>query len=189
MSAYVSTALKKEGYVERSDWNTPLPAKGQFYSRTSMSEPFEKTIDRTTPILLEPMAPRANSMDIPHRPQALAARRSPRIAVKAKGKIVFIDPAEIIALEAQGNYVSLRHISGSYLIRESISTIAEKLNSFGFVRIHRCVLVNKACIEELRRCAAGVYLLRVRGSREYTITRTYKKNLRFLAELWLGTEI
>jgi two-component system, LytTR family, response regulator len=100
-----------------------------------------------------------------------------------------MDPAEIIALEAEGNYVSLCHISGSYHIRESISTVAEKLDQFGFVRIHRCVLVNKACIEELRRCFTGTYLLRVSGGKEYTITRTYKKNLRFLAESWLGTGI
>lgn len=115
-----------------------------------------------------------------------AARRSPRIAIKAKGKIVFIDPAEIIALEAGGNYVSLCHTSDSYLIREPISTLAEKLNPFGFVRIHRCVLVNIAYIEELRRSVTGVYLLRVSGGKEYTITRTYKNNLRFLAESCLA---
>jgi two-component system LytT family response regulator len=117
------------------------------------------------------------------------ARRSPRIAVKAKGKTVFLDPGEILSLEADGNYVSLRHRSGSYLIRESITIVAEKLNSFGFVRIHRCVLVNKAYIEELRRCVTGAYVLRISGGKEYTITRTYKNNLRFLAESWLGTDI
>jgi two-component system LytT family response regulator len=128
-------------------------------------------------------------MDTSLQSQAPVVRRSPRIAIKAKGKIVFMDPAEIIALEADGNFVSLCHTSGLYLIRESISNIAEKLNPFGFVRIHRCVLVNVAYIEELRRCVTGVYLLRVSGGKEYTVTRTYKNNLRFLAESWLGTEI
>jgi DNA-binding LytR/AlgR family response regulator len=50
-------------------------------------------------------------------------------------------------------------------------------------------LVNVAYIEELRRSVTGVYLLRVSGGKEYSITRTYKNNLRFLAESWLGTEI
>ena len=32
-------------------------------------------------------------------------------------------------------------------------------------------------------------LVRVSGGKKYTITRTYKNNLRFLADIWLGTEI
>jgi len=100
-----------------------------------------------------------------------------------------MDPAEIHAVEADGNCVSLRARSGSYVIREPISSIAEKLHPFGFVRIHRCVLVNTAYIEELRRCVTGVYLLRISSGEEYTITRTYKDNLKYLAESWLGTEI
>jgi DNA-binding LytR/AlgR family response regulator len=175
--------------VERSDWNATALAEATAAHKSEYKcEPFKKNTDRTT-ILLERTDSGTQSMGTFLPSQPLAARRSLRVGIKTKGKIVFIDLTEIIALEAEGNHVSLCHASGSYLIRESISTIAEKLYPFGFIRIHRCVLVNKAYIEELRRCATGVYLLRLRGGREYTITRTYKNNLRFLAESWLGTEI
>ena len=33
-----------------------------------------------------------------------------------------------------------------------------------------------------------MYLVRVSSGKKYTITRTYKNNLRFLADIWLGTE-
>jgi hypothetical protein len=59
----------------------------------------------------------------------------------------------------------------------------------GFVRIHRSVVVNLAHSEELRRCVTGVYLVRVSDGKKYTITRAYKNNLRFLADIWLGIEI
>jgi DNA-binding LytR/AlgR family response regulator len=150
---------------------------------------FENALDCTGPILLKQTGPSSKLMDTSLPTQAFAATRSSRIAIKARGKIVFMDSAEIIALEADGNSVSLRHTSGRYVIRESISSVAEKLNPFGFVRIHRCVLVNRVYIEELRRCDTGVYLLRVSGGKEYTITRTFKENLKFLAASWLGTEI
>jgi two-component system, LytTR family, response regulator len=127
-------------------------------------------------------------MDTSLPAQGFAATRSPRIAIKAKGKIVFLDSAEVVALEADGNCVSLLHTSGTYAIRESISSIAEKLDPLGFVRIHRSILVNRVYIEELRRSATGMYLVRVRG-KEYTIARTYKDNVRRLAESWLGAEI
>lgn len=117
-----------------------------------------------------------------------AMDKSARIAIKAKGKILFIHAADLIAVEAKGNYVLLLHASGSYMLRESISTIEKKLNLHGFVRIHRSVLVNAALVEEIHPCPTGDYVLRVQGGREFTVTRTYKKNLQLLAQLWIGTE-
>jgi DNA-binding LytR/AlgR family response regulator len=120
--------------------------------------------------------------------RALAMVKSARIAIKAKGRILFIDAADVIAVEAKGNYVLLLHISSSHLLRESVSTIEEKLNLHGFVRIHRSVLVNAALVEEIHPLSTGEYVLRVRGGREFTLTRTYKRNLQLLAQLWIGTE-
>jgi len=109
-----------------------------------------------------------------------------RIAIKAGKKILFIDSADIIAVEAEGNYVLLQHKSSTYLLRESISTMAEKLSRFGFVRIHRSSLVNAAFVEEIQRLSTGEYFLRVRGGKKYMITRTYRKNLHLLAESWIA---
>ena len=63
----------------------------------------------------------------------------------------------------------------------------EKLNRHGFLRIHRSVLVNAALVEEIQPWATGEYVLRMRGGREYTVTRSYKKNLQLLAQSWFGT--
>jgi two-component system LytT family response regulator len=112
---------------------------------------------------------------------------SSKIAIKSDGRILFIDPHEVIAVQAEGNYVLLRQQTGSYLLRESISTIAEKLKPYGFVRVHRSALVNSAFVRELRPCSTGEYELRMKDGKEYTVTRTYKKNLKSLAGFWVGT--
>ena len=91
-------------------------------------------------------------------------------------------------MQAEGNYVLLERQSGSYLLRESISTMAEKLKPYGFIRIHRSVLVNGAFVEEIQPYLTGEYGFRMKGGKEYTVTRTYKKNLRSLAGLWIGTD-
>ncbi len=118
----------------------------------------------------------------------IATKRSAsRIAIKAGKKILFIDSADIIAVEAKANYVLLQHKSSGYLLRESISTMAEKLSLFGFVRIHRSSLVNAAFVEEIQRLSTGEYVLCVRGGKKYMVTRSYKKNLHLLAESWIGT--
>lgn len=127
------------------------------------------------------------SKSLPQK-RTIAMGKSARIAIKANGRILFIDATDVIAVEAKGNYVSLLHTSSSYLLRESISTMEEKLNLHGFVRIHRSVLVNVALVEEIHPRSTGEYVLRVRGGREFTVTRTYKNNLQLLAQLWIGME-
>ena len=110
-----------------------------------------------------------------------------RIAIKAGDKVLFLNAGQIIAAEASGNYVSLQHTSGSYLIREPIARIEEKLISYGFVRIHRRILVNAVFVKEFMRASGGEYLVRMTGGQEYTVGRTYKGNLRLFADCWLGS--
>jgi len=115
------------------------------------------------------------------------AKQAPRIAFKAKGRILFLDLTEIMAVQAEGNYVSLRHRANPYLLRESLSSMAEKLKPYGFIRIHRSVVVNISAVEEIQPLPTGEYRLRVKGGKEYLVTRTYKDNLRDLAQLWVGS--
>ena len=114
-------------------------------------------------------------------------QRSPRVAIKARGKILFISLSDVVAVQARGNYVSLQRNGSSNLLRKSISAVAEKLEPQGFIRIHRSILVNTSFVEEIRPYSTGEYGLRVKGGKEYTVTRTYKQNLKSLAEFWIGT--
>jgi two-component system LytT family response regulator len=116
------------------------------------------------------------------------APNSARIAIKTKGRILFVDPADVASVEAQGNYVLLQRASGSYLLRESISVVAEKLKPYNFIRIHRSMLVNTKFIEEIQPWVTGEYILRMRGGKELTVSRTYKSNLKSIARFWIGAD-
>ena len=119
---------------------------------------------------------------------SIMSTRAPRIAFKANGRILFLDLAEIVAVQAEGNYVSLRHRPNPYLLHESLSSMAEKLKPYGFIRIHRSVVVNISAVEEIQPLPTGEYRLRVKGGKNYLVTRPYKDNLRDLAQLWVGSE-
>jgi two-component system LytT family response regulator len=120
------------------------------------------------------------------RLQKLSWQKRGKIAIKANGRILFIAPDDVAAVHAEGNYVLLHANVGSYLLRVSISSIAKKLRPYGFLRIHRSVLVNASFVEELQPLPTGDYALRIKGGKEYTATRTYKSNLRDLALCWIG---
>ena len=139
----------------------------------------------------------ANLMRVLRQLEVIAKRQAPRIAFKAKGSILLLDLADILALQAEGNYVSLQQIipiqsnrllrPNPYLVHESLSSMAEKLKPYGFIRIHRSVVVNISAVEEIQSLPTGEYRLRVKGGKEYLVTRTYKHNVRDLAQLWVGS--
>jgi len=130
----------------------------------------------------------ANLIRVLRQLELVAKRQAPRIAFKEKGSILLLELADILAVQAEGNYVSLRPRTNSYLVHESLSSMAEKLKPYGFIRIHRSVVVNISAVEEIQPLPTGEYRLRVKGGKEYLVSRTYKHNLKDLAQLWVGSE-
>jgi two-component system LytT family response regulator len=119
--------------------------------------------------------------------RALTEQYNSNIGIKCDGRILFINPQEVVIVQAEGNYVLLQRRAGSDLLRESISSVSEKLKPYGFVRIHRSMLVNASFVQEIRPCpTTGEYLLRIKDGRDFIVTRTYKKNLKSLARFWIG---
>jgi DNA-binding LytR/AlgR family response regulator len=121
--------------------------------------------------------------------QKLSRPGRPMIAINANGRILFINPGDVVAVQAEGNYVSLQRESDSYLLRESISKVAEKLKPYGFIRIHRSWLVNTTFVVEIKPYSTGNCGLRVKGGKEYAVTRSYKKNLKPLTEFRIGNGV
>jgi DNA-binding LytR/AlgR family response regulator len=111
-----------------------------------------------------------------------------RIAIQSKGRVLLFDAFDLVAVEAQGNYVLLRRQTCSHLIRRSISKIEETLGQYGFVRIHRSVLINSVHVEEVRSLPTGEYGVHIRSGKAYNVGRRYTSNLRLLAEAWIDTD-
>jgi DNA-binding LytR/AlgR family response regulator len=49
-------------------------------------------------------------------------------------------------------------------------------------------LVNASSVEEIQPGPTGEYVLRIEGGKEYMVSRTYKNNLKSLANSWIGTD-
>ena len=50
------------------------------------------------------------------------------------------------------------------------------------------MLVNRSFVEEIQPWNTGEYVLRVKGGKEFTVSRTYKSNLKSLAKFWIGAD-
>jgi len=111
-----------------------------------------------------------------------------RIAIQSKGRVLLLDASKLVAIEAQGNYVLLQQQACSHLFRKSISKVEETLVLYGFVRIHRSVVVNSAHVEEIQSTPTGEYRVHMRSGKTYNVGRRYTTNLRSLAEAWIDME-
>lgn len=81
---------------------------------------------------------------------------------------------EIECLKADGNYITVFHISGrTYLLRQTMAAAERSLDPERFVRIHRSTIVNRDQAKERR--SANVLVLR--SGRTVTIGRAYRERI------------
>jgi len=103
-----------------------------------------------------------------------------RMVIRAGGKVVFLDVKEIDWIEAAANYVKLNVGKDSYLLREGIGSISERLDPARFVRIHRSAIVNVRKIKELQPCESGEYIAVLKNGKELSCSRGYHTQLQQL---------
>ncbi|OLT11938.1 DNA-binding response regulator [Actinomadura sp. CNU-125] len=98
--------------------------------------------------------------------------------VELGGVTRFVTPAEVLYVEAQGDYARLHTQGGSHLVRIPLAALKERWRGAGFVRVHRSHLVSLSAIKELRldsgRCTVIV------GDVELPVSRRHVRELRDL---------
>ncbi len=103
-----------------------------------------------------------------------------RLAIKTNGRVVFLNLDEIHWIEAAANYVRLNTAKDSYLFRETMSRLSERLNPNHFIRVHRSVIVNVRVIKELIPVNCGEYVMVLHSGKELSCSRGYRANLQHL---------
>ncbi len=100
-----------------------------------------------------------------------------RLAVRARGRAVVVDLAEVRSIEASGNYARLQLLDTSYLTRRTMRELEGLLDPSRFVRVHRSHFVNLAHVRELRPLGDGDLAVVLADGRELVVTRTYRAEL------------
>ncbi|GAB3852709.1 LytTR family DNA-binding domain-containing protein [Nocardioides maradonensis] len=98
------------------------------------------------------------------------------IPVELGGVTRFVQRADVVFVEVQGDYSRLHTATGSHLVRLPISTLEERWREHGFVRIHRSFLVALRHVDAIHE-TAGRLTVRV-GERELPVSRRLTPALR-----------
>lgn len=108
--------------------------------------------------------------------RAVNSDREPisRLLIKTSSRFFFIKTDDIEWIESAGNYVRVHSGGKSYLIRDTMLNMEEKLDPDTFFRIHRSTIVNVDKISELEQWFHGDYKVTLQNGEKLTLSRNYK---------------
>ncbi len=109
----------------------------------------------------------------------LKARPKPleRLVIKSGGRVFFLRVEEIDWIESAANYVKLHVGRESHLLRETINSLAAKLDPDKFLRIHRSTIVNLERVKEMQPWFHGDYVIILKDGMQLTSSRSYRERL------------
>jgi len=111
------------------------------------------------------------------RARAAEAAAPDVLEVRDGARRHFVPLDEVVWVEAAGNYVELHRGGAGLLHRASLSEMERRLQTAGFVRIHRSRLVRREAVEAIESKPTGDFTVRLRDGRELAGSRRYRRPL------------
>ena len=119
----------------------------------------------------------ANSFDI-QKPQL-----TDKLAIKLGNKVSFIEMTDIKYIVASSYYAEIFTGDKKHLLRESLTSLIDKLDQKQFVRIHRSTIININSITELIHSNYGEIDVKTIDNKLFRISKSYKKGFQNLMGL------
>ena len=103
-----------------------------------------------------------------------------RLLVRSGERLVALDVADIVWVEAAGNYATLHTAGRPFLAGVGIGEVEARLPPDRFARVHRSALVALAAVRSLESDGSGGYQALLTGGHQVRVSRTYAARFRRL---------
>lgn len=100
-----------------------------------------------------------------------------RLAINHKDRLIVVSVKEIDWVTAHGNYLKIHAQNKTYLLRDTINNLSQRLDPEVFLRIHRSTIVNAERIKEFQPMFSGQYLVILKDGAEFILSRNYRKEI------------
>jgi two-component system, LytTR family, response regulator len=118
---------------------------------------------------------RAKDRLIPGVPQP--RRALTRIAVKDRGRTLFLNVSEIDWIEAANYYACIHVGAATHIVRRTLSELEQDLGDETFIRIHRSVIVNLDRVRGLELRNEGEHEVVLKSNARLRLSRRFRKRL------------
>jgi two-component system LytT family response regulator len=106
-----------------------------------------------------------------------------RFVIRVGSRIQIVSAEDLDWIAAAGDYSELHTANATHLLRETMTTLEQKLDPAKFARIHRSRIVRLGEILELRSIENREYIVKLRDGSQHRSSRTYADRV----ERWLRT--
>jgi len=97
-----------------------------------------------------------------------------RLVVKSGNRMVVLMRDKIERVEGEREYVRLHIGKESHLVRQTMNAIERMLSPYGFVRVHRSIIVNLDFVKQMVPMDSGDYEITMRDSSKLRMSRKYR---------------
>jgi DNA-binding LytR/AlgR family response regulator len=111
--------------------------------------------------------------------ESRSAPLAPSFWVQQRGQMMRVPIEALEWVEAEGEYVRLHLRDQSFLLRSSITSMADRLADFGFARVHRSTIINGSRLSTVQSSRRGMKAVLDSGV-TVTVGRTYRPAVRAL---------
>jgi two-component system, LytTR family, response regulator len=102
------------------------------------------------------------------------------VFVRSGKRITAVRTADILWIEANGDYCDLHTPDASYLSNLSLSELEARLDPVKFARVHRSFIVSTAAITHLTSDGEGGYVATLKNGARVKVSRTYGARIKQL---------
>ncbi|NVJ98373.1 MAG: response regulator transcription factor [Alphaproteobacteria bacterium] len=98
--------------------------------------------------------------------------RQEAIVINTGGKLVSLEPEDIIWIEAANQYVRIHTNRQIFMMAENLGKFADRLDGAFFQRVHRSAIINLAKVRSVARKGSGAHRIGLAGGQEVILTRS-----------------
>ena len=96
------------------------------------------------------------------------------LVVRADGELLQLRQEQIHCIEAARNYSCIVSDEGTHVVRLPLSTLAARLDSRAFIRVHRSAIVAINRLKSLRGLPTQDAIATLTGGREVRVSRSFR---------------
>jgi two-component system, LytTR family, response regulator len=106
-----------------------------------------------------------------------AGRPARRLVVPTASGEIVLDTSEIDWIQAEDYYAAIYALGKRHLIRESLTSLEERLDPSCFVRVHRSAIVALDRVRELRSTGLGEWIVVLRDGTRVPVSRRRREQV------------
>lgn len=113
-----------------------------------------------------------------NRPEGTTAEQyAARIVFRSRGRILFLPVSDIRWISAEENYVRICTGTETHLLRETMTSMEQRLDPHLFLRVHRSAIVNLRYVKEVRSEARGDFVVHLVNGEKLAMSRSYRTRI------------